>query len=201
MNYSTSLEFPKIANQSLKNAVFITGLPRSGTTLVGQLVSTLEKSEYYFEPPTFYALCCLYQAGEISASSARQLLEVYLYEDCFLESVLGRKVNLRSTDDSFFLNSKSQEELLSRWKTRKNRKDAQQVAHDQKARLVIKMPMIMNCLDFLKAIFTESKMIIVMRSGMSVVHSLVKKKWFENDYLQTELWPYQQSNSKIPVPY
>jgi len=182
-----------------KNTIIITGAPRSGTSLLGKLVSTLEGIEYHFEPPMVWVLSALLSMEILSPEAASVLLQLYLHEDLLIESVHGRKANLRPGDDSMVLNSIRWAELLSRWQGIRNRDDAVRHIAGKKLRLAIKTPSVIDAIPFFQKALPESKFIIIMRDGRDVVSSIIKKGWLGDDGLEENYWPYKVINgNNIP---
>ena len=110
-----NIHIAEIQKQNTKNTLVITGAPRSGTSLLGKLVSTLQGIEYHFEPPMVWVLSSLLSMKAVTPEIASILLQLHLHEDLLVESAHGRKANLRPGDDSMVLNSIRWAELLSRW--------------------------------------------------------------------------------------
>jgi hypothetical protein len=185
--------------KNTKDTLIITGAPRSGTSLLGKLISTLGEIEYHFEPPLVWVLSGLLSMKAISPSVASLLLQLYLHEELFIESVHGRKANLRPGDDSLVLNSIPWAELNLRWQVIRNRDDAVRYIADKKLRLALKMPSVVDAIPFFKEALPESKFIIIMRDGRDVVRSIIKKGWLSNDGLEENYWPYKViDGKKIP---
>ncbi len=199
MNDMQKINLAEIQKKNTKNTLVITGAPRSGTSLLGKLVSTLEGIEYHFEPPMVWALSGLLSMKAISPAAASILLQLYLHEDLFVESVHGRKANLRPGDDSLVLNSIGWPELLSRWQGIRNRNDSLRYIEDRKLRLAFKMPSVIDAIPFMQTALPESKFIIIMRDGRDFASSIIKKGWLSNDGLSDNYWPYKEiDGEKIP---
>jgi hypothetical protein len=193
------IDLAEIQKKNTKNTIVITGAPRSGTSLLGKLVSTLEGVEYHFEPPLVWGLSALLSMKALSPEVASVLLQLHLHEDLLLESAHGRKANLRPGDDSLVLNSIYWPELLSRWQNIRNRDDAINYIADRKLRLAFKMPSVIDAIPFFDATLPESQFIIIMRDGRDVVKSIIKKRWLSDEGLKNNYWPFKIVNgSKVP---
>ncbi|MHB1530107.1 MAG: sulfotransferase [Acidiferrobacteraceae bacterium] len=188
---SNSIHIAKIQTQNTRNTLVITGAPRSGTSLLGKLISTLEGIEYHFEPPMVWILSALLSMEALSPEVASVLLQLHLHEDLLLESVHGRKANLRPGDDSMVLNSIQWAELQSRWQGIRNRDDAVRYIADRKLRLAFKTPSVIDAIPFFMKALPESKFIIIMRDGRDVVRSIIKKGWLSDEGLEENYWPYK----------
>lgn len=193
------IDLAEIQKKNTKNTIVVTGAPRSGTSLLGKLVSTLEGIEYHFEPPMVWGLSALLSMKALSPEVASVLLQLHLHEDLLLESAHGRKANLRPGDDSLVLNSIHWPELLSRWQNIRNRDDAINYIADRKLRLAFKMPSVMDAIPFFDATLPESQFIVIMRDGRDVVKSIIKKRWLSDEGLKNNYWPFKIVNgNKVP---
>ena len=65
------LKLPDFYDDLLAKSIFISGLPRSGTTLLGKIVGTFNNLEYHFEPPSFYLIMSLYASSFLSLDQAK----------------------------------------------------------------------------------------------------------------------------------
>ncbi len=195
------LSIAPIQRELLCDGVLITGAPRSGTTLLGKLVGSLERLEYHFEPPSLYMLAAANAAGELPLPLARQLLTVYLCEDLLLESVHGRGVNLRPGDDSQVLHRLQWGELHERWQQVGNRAEAIDFCQQRQLRLALKMPNLFDALALLRQTMPGLKIVVSVRNGVDVIRSIVHKGWVEDAGLQRDLWPYAPQAGPVAVPY
>lgn len=180
-----------IQKKNTGNTLVITGAPRSGTSLLGKLVSTLDGIDYHFEPPMIWVLSALLSMKALSPEVASVLLQLHLHEDLFIESAHGRKANLRPQDDSLVLNAIHWGELLSRWQNIRNREDAIRYISERQLRLAFKTPSVIDAIPFFAAALPESKFLIIMRDGRDVVKSIIKKRWLSDEGLHDNYWPYK----------
>lgn len=188
---NTEIRIADIQQQNIKNTLVITGAPRSGTSLLGKLISTLDGIDYHFEPPMVWVLASLLSMKALSPDVASVLLRLHLHEDLLLESAHGRKANLRPGDDSLVLNSMHWPELLSRWQTIRNRDDAIRYVSERQLRLAFKTPSVIDAIPFFEAALPECKFIIIMRDGRDVVKSILQKGWFSDEGMKDNYWPYK----------
>ena len=188
---NNNIHIAEIQKHNTKNTLVITGAPRSGTSLLGNLVSTLEGIEYHFEPPMVWVLSALLSMKALSPEIASILLQLHLHEDLLLESAHGRKANLRPGDDSMVLNSIHWAELFSRWQSIHSRDDAIRYIEDKKLRLAFKTPSVIDAIPFFESVLTESRFLVIMRNGRDVVQSIIRKGWLSNEGLQDNYWPYK----------
>lgn len=197
-----SLTAAQLHSQILKNSVILTGAPRSGTTILGKLLGSLEKLEYHFEPPTLYTIAAAHSAGEISTESAKMFLQIYFSEDLFLETVHGRLANMRPSDDSQIFNRMYWSELNDRWTRVGNRTDAILRIAEQNLRFAVKMPNLFDSMDLLESVCPDPVFVISVRNGIDVVRSIIRKGWVSQEGLNDNLWPYLDSSpNTINIPY
>ena len=197
----SSLKTPRVQSDLLKEGIFLTGAPRSGTSILGKIIATLKDIEYHFEPPTLYMICSSYADGLIDKSAAKILLQNYLCEDLLLESIQGRGVNIRPSDDSQILNSIDWPELNQRWINIPNRAEAIKYGLDKGIRLALKSPNTFDALPLIRDVMEDPNIIIIKRNGFDVLNSIVAKQWLSDNSLKTELWPYKNTDSTINMPY
>ena len=80
-------------NKISQNTIWVTGCVRSGTTLIGKIISSLKTVEYGFEPETLFSLLPL--INKINKKYWKEIYEHYLVEDLFFNLCVGRKINLK----------------------------------------------------------------------------------------------------------
>jgi len=51
-----NLQISNIASDKVNSSILISGVARSGTTIVGKLISSFDGVEYSFEPPMMFTL-------------------------------------------------------------------------------------------------------------------------------------------------
>jgi hypothetical protein len=134
-------------------------------------------------------------------SLAQQLLAVYLCEDLLLESVHGRRVNLRPGDDSQVLHRLQWGELHERWQQVGNRAEAIAFCQQRQLRLALKMPNLFDALELLRKTMPGLKIVVSVRNGVDVIRSILHKGWVRDCDLQRELWPYAPQAGPVAVPY
>lgn len=188
---NNNIHIAEIQKQNTKNTLVITGAPRSGTSLLGKLVSTLQGIEYHFEPPMVWVLASLLSMKAVTPEIASILLQLHLHEDLLVESAHGRKANLRPGDDSMVLNSIRWAELLSRWQSVRNRDDAIRSISEKKLRLAFKTPSVIDAIPFFNFALPESSFLVIMRDGRDVVQSIIQKRWLTDEGLRENYWPYK----------
>lgn len=162
-----------------QNPVFISGVARSGTTLLGRLIGTLNNIEYEFEPLYLLQIPVLVKFGCLQPEIAAQLLANNMHEN-LVELVLGRKVNLRPGDWSRFWSMKPYENLVLRWDRSDARQDVRRVVEEQGLRFAGKSHSLTPFYPFLLEHFPECQIINITRNGFDVVASALKRDWYSD---------------------
>ncbi|GEM_PF-1609386 len=163
--------------------VIVTGVNRSGTTLTGNLVGSLARVEYEFEPFLLTHLPILESEGLMDSRIASEMLQSYANE--LLNSrILGRGVNMRSFDDTYIGNYLSEKELHYRWNDLITREDVIREVSQRQAILGMKMANLLPFFGFINQTFPNGKILHIIRHPFDVALSVQKKRWFSNENLQ-----------------
>lgn len=186
----------KIQNQC-ENSIFITGSARSGTTIFGKIIHSLENVEYFYEPPILYSLFPLLKS--IGENDWKLLFETTLYEQLFIDSLAGRSINTNLNDDSSVYLVKTKEEIESRLNSDKRKKELEIIAKNYT--IAYKVHSIMPFVPDLQRFYKNLNITIILRDPVYIINSIIKKEWF-NDYnlINTnENWPnYFHKGMKVP---
>ena len=167
---------------TVSQATLITGAARSGTTIVGTLVHSLQGLDYVFEPPFLFALLPLIDT--LDPAVWRSLYETYLFEDFLMDSLAGRRLNFNQQDESSVFRAKTVAEIENRIKGSSRRNDVFWQA--QRTKIAYKMPDIVPYVSKLKSYYPAMKVIVLFREPEAVVDSLVKRGWFQTDASASE---------------
>lgn len=171
---SMNIKYQEIT--SIDKMVVIGGVARSGTTLMGKLVNSLSKTEYYYEPPMLANL--LLKKNELSKESLKELIKFYFYDNFLLDSLAGRNINLNKNDDSCILSAKNEQDVKKRQKRSHTRIELEKLARD--VNFSFKLPEIVFFLKTLDAIFPKNVKILLYREHNAVISSILRKKWFSD---------------------
>lgn len=185
--------------KKLEEGLIICGSARSGTTIMGKLVHSLQGVEYFFEPPMIIPL--LIQKESMSEKSFQVLYEYYMYDQLFLESIAGRAINTNKSDDSSIYKVKSNKEIAERIEKSIGHVDLQDKAN--KNFFAYKMPEVVFFIKELLNIYKKCKVIIMHRNSNDVINSLLSKGWFSDASLnsndKSEIFPTSiVNNVKVP---
>lgn len=166
-------------NVILDKMVIIGGSARSGTTIMGKLINSLDKTEYMFEPPMLASL--LLKKDELKNESLKELLQFYFFDNFLLDALAGRNINLNTNDDSCILHVKSEEDIKNRQNKSFSRVELEELVLS--TTFSFKLPEIVFFIDVINELFPQNKKILMHRNPNDVINSIVQKKWFSNEYL------------------
>ncbi len=169
-------------NNILDKMVIIGGSARSGTTIMGKLINSLEKTEYLFEPPMLESL--LLKKDELTNKSLKELIQFYFFDNFLLDALAGRNINLNTNDDSCILHVKDSKEIEHRYKKSLSRTELEEQV--KKTTFGFKLPEIVFFLDTMNELFPQSRTVLMHRNPNDVIDSIVRKKWFSDEYLNVK---------------
>lgn len=159
--------------KKLNCSLAITGVGRSGTTILGKLVHSLKNIEYFFEPPMFVPI--------MSSSSGlyqKLLLTFYFNDDLLISALAGRSINTNPNDDSSIFGVKAREEIDYRLSKSFSRKELDTIADQYK--VAFKIPSAVNYLLSYKRHFPGSTLVYMHRDPVEVISSILEKEWFRD---------------------
>lgn len=187
---------PNAANCA-QNAILITGSARSGTTLMGQIVGSLEGVEYMFEPPMLFTIFALIR--DLNEYHWRLLYETYLYEEFLMNVLAGRCFNFNRRDDSSVLKTKSTEEIERRLNLDLPKAQAERIAMG--STVAYKMPDVVPMVPAVKAYYPETRVVVMLREAVGTINSILQRKWFSDETVGESLvWPFTICNN-VRVPF
>ncbi len=152
------------------NVLYITGVGRSGTTILGQIIASMRPVYYLFEP-------CILRPPLMND---HEILRRNLFEDYFLNEIMGR-VNPNPNDWTYGGNYLDVVDMEKRWNLN-GRLDAIKLIEKEKPLFVIKNPEAQHQMNELSDIFPGIRFIHILRNGFDVIGSSVGRGWFGDDY-------------------
>jgi hypothetical protein len=157
--------------------LLITGLPRSGTTLLGNLLGSCNRVEYFFEPPLMSSIL------NNLASYVKDEIWVKIYEDyrdyeLLHESIAGRRLNFNSHDDTYIHNILSETEIDKRLSKTWRSHDVESLLFDSV--FCFKTPGLGKGIRHLKDKYADLKILVLIRDTPSVIKSIKLKSWFND---------------------
>ena len=106
------MDYNKIFNNKI---VVITGVARSGTTILAKIIGSFCDVNYLFEPAIMLLVPPLIQKKFLSEKQGADLLKGVLFEDFYLQMIQGRYVNFNKNDDSYIGNYLDLKNVEQRW--------------------------------------------------------------------------------------
>tara|TARA_B100000959_G_scaffold225037_1_gene239016 strand:- start:1968 stop:2957 length:990 start_codon:yes stop_codon:yes gene_type:complete len=163
--------------------VIITGVCRSGKTLLGRILGTLKNVEYMDEPWLATILPHFLGNKLIDPQVAKDFMASYV-EELFNDVILLRQTNFRPNDQSSIWDRKGIKELYERLINLHTRDDVRDYVRSKKPTLILNLSLTNPFLFFLKESLPGCKIIHVIRNGLDVALEVEKKKWYSNERLR-----------------
>jgi len=184
-------------------SILVTGVARSGTSLIGNIIHSCQGVEYTYEPP---ALLALFSKIEMMFSVAETsglwqfFYESYLFRDFLMPALAGRRLNFRGGDESDIYTVKTVNEVLNRLNG--PGRDAHIYPQALQATIAYKLPDILPYLKWLVISYPETRIVVMLRNPADVIASLRNKGWFSVQGLRQEWanWPLRAPQTPFWVP-
>ena len=176
------MKYKKNIKKILNNLIWITGCARSGTTILGKILSTLKNVEYGFEPELLFGL--LPKIHKFNKKDWLDIYNTYIIEELFFNLCAGRKVNYKKNEDSYIGHSLNSGDIKKKLSIKISRIDFERYLKKNKKQLIIKIPDVSKNLATLEKYYPKNKFVITKRNSKSISDSILKKRWFKkNDSL------------------
>ena len=156
-----------------RSVTIITGCGRSGTSILGKLIGSMDGVEYLFEPTTPKYLMM-----------EPALCRAILFEDFVLPSIQGRNINIDPITESYAGFYITDKELKNKWEN-KRRIDVLPRIINQKPQFVFKLTEVQGLSGQFNVLFPDVKFIHIIRNGMEVIQSMMKPNWYTDSYMNT----------------
>ena len=181
MLYQIPFDYTSIFRDKL---LIITGAGRSGTTLLGKLIGSMQPSYYFFEP---YIM-------RLFGTMVRKWMPMILFEDYFLPVIQGRSDTLNPSDDSYIFNYRNEFKVAGLSK----HKDAVAFIKEEKPLFIIKIPEFQPCFTYAKQIFPGVKFTHIIRNGNDVICSTVNRGWYTDEWLRNDIIEHMDTEFFAP---
>ena len=176
-----------------KKVIWVSGNPRSGTSLLGKILASCKSCEYSFEPELLPYILSLNDT--LKKQKWKELYEGYIEEELFFNILVGRKINFREKEDSSIRVIKSKRDIKKKLLIKLSRVDLAKYLKKNKINFIIKFPAI--DIKRIISLYPQNKNVLIKRNIYSVISSLFKKKWFRNEKNIIESFlPHKNINSK-----
>ena len=151
--------------------IIITGVGRSGTTILGKILGSMKNTYYLFEPAMLK--CQVY----------KDYLDLpILFEDYFLPLIQGRNLNFNSGDSSYYKYYYSPAEVKNAWNTLSRRTEAIEYVKQKRPFFIIKCPEFQPLAQKLSNIIPSVMFINITRNCNDVINSTVNREWYIDGY-------------------
>lgn len=165
--------------RSVSRSLFISGGTRTGSTIVANLIHSLEKVECFNEPPFLYAL--MFMIHSVPESEWKFLFESFMVEELLLPALAGRNLNFNKHDESYILNSLSQAEID--YRLSRTHRHFELLPRSASYRLAFKMPDTVTALTRLRSYYPEISFLVMLRRPEKVIASLLERGWYSDRQL------------------
>lgn len=186
--YSCDLSFHSGRNQLGVPVVIITGVARSGKTLVGNLLGSCQHVEHIDEPWLLMMLPILASEGLVSEPLAIQMFQTYVSELSY-DRILMRHVNFRPADLSSIWRQKTPQEIVTRLIGLYSRDDVRQYVREKQPTLVLTLTDTLPFCTFFYKAFPDCRIVHVVRDGLDVALAVAEKRWLADEELTKPLHP------------
>lgn len=166
--------------QKCNSAIILSGSIRSGTTIMGKIISSLKGVEYIFESHLLLSLMILIK--KIPKDSWCRLYEGYLYEEFLINALAGRNLNHNKNDYSYVLNSKDSKLVKQRLSKTWRKTELEKIADS--AQIFCKLANATPYLPEVQKYYPKTKIVIMLRKPNDVFHSIKRMEWFTDKNLK-----------------
>lgn len=146
--------------------IIVTGAGRSGTTILGKIIGSMEPAYYLFEP-SIMKFC-----------RDPESLRAVVFEDYFLLQTQGRAGNFRNeSDDSYIGNYNTH--IPGPVDRESSLRECLQ------SKLVIKLTEYQPVMNFARTVFPGCQFVHIVRNGNDVVDSACRRGWYTDEWMKT----------------
>jgi hypothetical protein len=171
--------------------VIITGVGRSGTTILGKIIGSMDPVFYLFEPAlTKY----------IASFPYSDIFCKILFEDYFLGLVHGRG-NMNPHDWSYAGNHEELDSIRYRRARLRRRSDALEWIQKNQPLWVIKNPEFTHLMEYAHTHFPGIRYLHILRNGLDVVRSSMERGWYTDKYCNEDIVEQTYNFDDIRVPH
>lgn len=184
--------------------LLITGVGRSGTTILGKVIGSMKPVFYLFEPAMMRLVPFLYAIDDSQRHSYSKLLKALLFEDYVLQLVHGRNLNYNQNDSSYIGNYLPQTDIEDRWERLSRRNEAVEYLRTNQVMIAVKIPTFQTLCSTLGEIISGAKFIHIIRNGSDVIASALRQGWYTDIYMNSTIvdWvEHGQGTHTCNIPY
>ncbi len=183
MTYKIPTDYKAIFKDRI---IVITGVGRSGTTQLGRILGSMTPTHYIFEPAILKLLPMLTLGGVCLPNGItmrlREIVRATFFEDYCLPLISGHHVNMNPKDWTYIFDYVTAEDMEAQWKLSR-RQDAIEYINNVRPYWIIKSPEALSVMPALNSIFGKVCYIHIIRNGLDVVASAIKRGWYSDEYM------------------
>lgn len=179
--------FPKFFEYALNRPVMVSGIFRSGTTILIKLIGTMENVEVSFEPAIVRYID--YAISETDFEIEQEtimmdILKVYFAHEIMLNFHQGRGYNIKPNEYSNIHQFKSFNEVIQRMKLVSGNNEAISIMKKKRSRLAFKNVSTYNIQPCLVEKFLGIDIIEIIRDLFSVASSIKVIGWYSDNEIK-----------------
>lgn len=166
--------------------VIVTGICRSGKTLLAQILGSMRNVEW-IEEPWMPMMIPIMQAHRLMDPKVGQDVLKAATEELFYDRILLRGANFRPGDLSSIWKAKDVTEIFERLVNLHSRDDVDQYIRTNTPVLLYVLAETNPFIPFLYDTFPNCKIIQVIRNGLDVAVAIAEKQWYSEERLKVPL--------------
>ncbi|MGB0806741.1 MAG: sulfotransferase [Salibacteraceae bacterium] len=182
-------------NSLVKNKIIISGLPRSGSTLLGNILGSGKNVEYFFEPPMSSPMFSV--IDQLDEKTFKTFFDYYMQNELLMPSLAGRRLNFNAKDDSYIYKYKTEDEIKTRLDKSWRASEIMEVIGNYS--MAFKTPGISSHLLKLMKYYPDWKLVIIFRKYEDILKSILVKGWFDDNNPNIITTYKHFGASKVPV--
>ncbi len=165
----------------VNDSILIGGCGRSGTSILGKVISACKHVEYIYDPAFLHHF--MYYSERMDTEAFQNTYIHYLYDEFLINALAGRNLNFNQNDGSYIGKAKTKEELDRRLAQSHSRLSL----NDSIERSIISYKITDATFTFvnIKKAFPGIRGVFIYRNASDVINSLIAKNWFSNESLST----------------
>ena len=171
--------------------LIITGVGRSGSTILSKLVGSMKPSFILFEPAIMKFM---------TSFPFSEVFTRILFEDYFLNLIHGRG-NMNPNDWSCMTNYEPEHKIKARQNALRRRSDALDYIKDHNPWWIIKSLEFSHLMDWAHAHFGGARYIHIIRNGRQVIRSSMERGWYTDDFCNNDIVEQTYWDEKVRVPH
>ena len=164
-------------------AIIITGAARSGTTIMGKIVHSMEGVECAHEPAMLYSLASL--VDQMDHRQREVLYETYLYQELLFGMMTGRALNCNVGDESSIFKVKDRSWVGGRLSRSIRQREIE--AGVESSTIAYKAVCFAQYIGRIQEYYPHTRVVMMLRGASDVLNSSLERRWFSDEMLRTEL--------------